>query len=208
MIYNPIDTFYKSHIGAICANTNVTFRVKGNFNSLSFVYYLDGDEIHNEVLMKKEEDYYFVSLSFTRGLYYYYFKIDSDNFIGLSSNNTGILTKRPNHFQLSVYDEDYVVPSILNGGIIYQIFPDRFSRFNNNPILPKNKFFHKDLNDLPVYLPSEDGEVYNNDFFGGDLLGIVSKLDYLKDLGVTAIYLNPIFEAHSNHRYDTADYES
>ncbi len=208
MIYNPIDTFYKSKIGAVRANDNVTFRVKGNFNSLSFVYYLDGNKNYKEVSMSKNENVFSVTLSFARGLYFYFFKIDEGKFIGLSGNYTGIICNKPNHFQLSVYDEDYTVPPHLSGGIIYQIFPDRFSRFNNNPSLPKYRFFHKDLNDLPVFLPSEDGEIYNNDFFGGDLLGIVSKLDYLKEFGVTIIYLNPIFKAYSNHRYDTADYYS
>ena len=53
---------------------------------------------------------------------------------------------------------------------------------------------------------NEKGKIINNDFFGGDLKGIQQKLDYLKSLGVTAIYLNPIFKAFSNHRYDTGNY--
>ena len=58
----------------------------------------------------------------------------------------------------------------------------------------------------PVWRPNEKGEVTNSDYFGGDLRGIEEKLPYLKSLGVTCVYLNPIFEAHSNHRYNTADY--
>ena len=53
---------------------------------------------------------------------------------------------------------------------------------------------------------TKKGEVTNSDYFGGDLRGIEEKLPYLKSLGVTCVYLNPIFEAHSNHRYNTADY--
>ena len=60
--------------------------------------------------------------------------------------------------------------------------------------------------ETPYYRPDEHGHVWNNDYFGGDLEGIRSKLDYLKDLGVTCIYLNPIFESHENHRYNTANY--
>ncbi|MBQ1602737.1 MAG: glycoside hydrolase family 13 protein, partial [Oscillospiraceae bacterium] len=56
------------------------------------------------------------------------------------------------------------------------------------------------------YLPNEHGEVTCSDFFGGDLDGIAEKLDYLASLGVTTLYLNPIFEASTNHRYDTGDY--
>jgi cyclomaltodextrinase len=48
--------------------------------------------------------------------------------------------------------------------------------------------------------------VFNRDFFGGDLQGVTEKLDYLKSLGVDAIWLTPIFKARSNHRYDTDDY--
>lgn len=59
---------------------------------------------------------------------------------------------------------------------------------------------------MPEYLPDRNGEVTNSDYFGGDLRGITQKLTYLKSMGVGTIYLNPIFEAHSNHRYNTADF--
>ena len=59
----------------------------------------------------------------------------------------------------------------------------------------------------PYYKPDEKGIVRNNDYFGGDLQGIIEKLPYIKSLGTTVIYLNPIFEAHENHRYNTANYE-
>lgn len=62
--------------------------------------------------------------------------------------------------------------------------------------------------EMPYYKPDQNGHVWNNDYFGGDLDGIRSKLDYLKDLGVTCIYLNPIFESHENHRYNTANYRN
>ncbi len=63
-----------------------------------------------------------------------------------------------------------------------------------------------DWGGTPRYLPDEKGEIKNNDFFGGNLDGIKKKLPYIKDLGVTAIYVSPVFEAHSNHKYDTGDY--
>jgi len=68
------------------------------------------------------------------------------------------------------------------------------------------KILRSDWGGTPTFLPNENGKVLNNDFFGGDLKGITSKIPYLKELGVTAIYLNPIFKAFSNHRYDTGDY--
>ncbi|MBQ6914624.1 MAG: glycoside hydrolase family 13 protein, partial [Kiritimatiellae bacterium] len=67
---------------------------------------------------------------------------------------------------------------------------------------------HENWDELMDYLPNERGEITCSDFFGGDLRGITSKLEYLRSLGVTTVYLNPVFEAASNHRYDTADYRS
>ena len=62
---------------------------------------------------------------------------------------------------------------------------------------------------MPYYKAEQfGGEYLSNDFFGGNLDGVRKKLPYLKELGITAIYLNPIFTAYSNHKYDTGDYES
>ena len=88
---------------------------------------------------------------------------------------------------------------------MYQIFPDRFCKSGDLPI-GKGKILHRDWGGLPSFRPNEYGKVLNNDFFGGNLNGITEKLDYLASLGVTVLYCNPIFEAYSNHRYDTGDY--
>lgn len=109
-------------------------------------------------------------------------------------------------FQLTVYSEDYQTPQFLKGGVMYQIFPDRFcssGKMHDN--VPSDRVM-REWGELPYYKPDQNGHVWNNDYFGGDLDGIRSKLDYLKDLGVTCIYLNPIFESHENHRYNTANY--
>ena len=90
---------------------------------------------------------------------------------------------------------------------MYQIFPDRFAASGAPKAnVPADRIFHTDPHDTPHWRPNATGEVLNNDYFGGDLQGIEEKLPYLKSLGVTCLYLNPIFEAHSNHRYNTADY--
>ena len=70
------------------------------------------------------------------------------------------------------------------------------------------RWVHDNWSDQPVFLPDEQGQITNRDFFGGSLAGITEKLDYLKSLSVSTIYLNPIFEADSNHRYNTADYHA
>ncbi len=110
-------------------------------------------------------------------------------------------------FQLTVYDRGYRAPEGWAGGTMYQIFPDRF--FVGGDVLRGgcgDRVFHESPLDEPCYLPDESGEVRNRDYFGGNLRGITEKLPYLKELSVSCIYLNPIFEAHSNHRYNTADY--
>ncbi|MFR6512398.1 MAG: glycoside hydrolase family 13 protein, partial [Eubacterium sp.] len=92
-------------------------------------------------------------------------------------------------------------------GIIYQIFPDRFysSGTEKHDVRPSRVM--RRWGDEPFWREEQMNGIWNNDYFGGDLKGIEEKLLYLANLGVTCIYLNPIFEANSNHRYDTADYE-
>ncbi len=110
-------------------------------------------------------------------------------------------------FQLTVYSDKYKTPDFLKGGVMYQIFPDRFCRSGKvHENVPEDRIIRDDWNGTPLYKPDRNGHVWNNDYFGGDFAGIQSKLPYLHDLGVTCIYLNPIFEAHENHRYNTANY--
>ena len=110
-------------------------------------------------------------------------------------------------WQLTVY-EDTPTPAWFGEGVTYQIFPDRFRRTFVPDVagMVGRRWVHDDWDDQPVFLPDENGQITNRDFFGGSLAGITEKLDYLKSLSVSTIYLNPIFEADSNHRYNTADY--
>lgn len=87
-------------------------------------------------------------------------------------------------------------PYWVNETIWYQIFPDRFC--NGNP----------DINPENVLEWNADKPIENRDLYGGDLQGILDKLDYLQKLGITGIYLTPINESPSNHKYDTTDYEN
>ena len=86
------------------------------------------------------------------------------------------------------------VPSWVKDTVWYQIFPERFC--NGNP--KRNNQYVK---------PWKCEPVKHTDWYGGDLEGIISKLPYIKELGITGLYLNPIFLATSNHKYDTTDYE-
>ncbi|MDP6962730.1 MAG: alpha-amylase family glycosyl hydrolase, partial [Planctomycetota bacterium] len=100
-------------------------------------------------------------------------------------------------------------PQWARGAVGYQIFPDRFfnGTTSNDPVNGQWDYpwpgwpinFHSNWNDLPQH---------NSDFFGGDLYGIYRRLNYLKWLGIEFIYLNPIFESRSNHRYDAVNYDN
>ena len=112
-------------------------------------------------------------------------------------------------WQLTVYEETGT-PDWFGRGVTYQIFPDRFRRTGTPDVsgMVGRRWLHESWDDQPVFRPDEDGQITNRDFFGGSLAGITEKLDYLQSLSVTTLYLNPIFEAASNHRYDTADYRA
>ncbi|MDD2533439.1 MAG: glycoside hydrolase family 13 protein, partial [Eubacteriales bacterium] len=121
----------------------------------------------------------------------------------------------PHPFQITLFDPHFTVPEWMIGGVIYQIFPDRFHRDTN---FSPNRFaqhgenrperlYHLDWHEDVDIQGHPDTGYIACDFFGGSLAGITEKLDYLQQLGVTILYLNPIFQARSNHRYDTGDYE-
>jgi len=147
------------------------------------------------------------------GLYFYTFELDTakgtlilrrqaDGSAGLS--DVGLAAAR---WQLTCYAEEFMTPNWLAGGVMYQIFPDSFARSKQKKAnVPADRKMYDSWNEPVRWKPDEQGVYRNINYYGGDLRGIEEKLDYLKDLGVTCLYLNPIFEAHSNHRYNTACY--
>jgi cyclomaltodextrinase / maltogenic alpha-amylase / neopullulanase len=141
------------------------------------------------------------------------------------SNGIGEIVEKPDdakatqgirRFRQTVFDANFMVPDYAPDIVYYYIFPDRFRNGNraNDPKPGVDKYqratveLHKNWNEKPFKPKSGDGsdDVYNNDFFGGDLAGITEKLDYIQSLGANTIYMTPIFKAPSNHKYDTADY--
>ena len=139
------------------------------------------------------------------GIYYYRFEVTevSGDVRYVGASETGLAGENLPDWQLTVYAADYVVPKTIEGGVIYHIFADRFAKAGDR-VEPRYGYL-KDWNDK-VTVVEPDGSYRANDFFGGNFKGITGKLDYLVSLGVTEIYLSPIFEASSNHRYDTGDY--
>lgn len=142
------------------------------------------------------------------GVHYYYFAYTSGgirHYIKRGDACHGTLDMGE-MFQLTVFAKHYQTPQFLKGGVMYQIFPDRFCNSGKPKEGVPNDRVMRQWGELPYYKPDQNGHVWNNDYFGGDLEGIREKLDYLESLGVTCIYLNPVFEAHENHRYCTANY--
>jgi glycosidase len=119
-------------------------------------------------------------------------------------------------YRQTIYAADFKVPDWAPDIVYYYIFPERFRNGDpGNDPRPGPRTFrdhsvevHADWNDKPWLNGSGDGSdaLYSNDFFGGDLQGIIDKLDYIRDLGANMLYLTPVFLASSNHKYDTADY--
>ena len=143
------------------------------------------------------------------GLYFYYFEARTCRGIQRISRDGGgtAVFGGNDRWQLTVYDKDFTTPSWLEGGVMYQIFPDRFYA-SGQPKggIPTGRTMHQAWGEQPAWAPNGQGRITNTDFFGGDLKGAEEKLPYLKELGVTCLYFTPVFESHSNHRYDTADY--
>ena len=144
----------------------------------------------------------------TPNLYFYYFYVTTETGsfrLFRQGNDTNM--ESGDLWQLSVVPPD-TAPEFARGAVMYQIFPDRFCAEGKCDCTEKLQpyWVHEQQDDCPVYLPDEKGETLNNDFFGGNLRGIQSKLPYLQELGVELLYFNPIFMAWSTHRYDTYDY--
>ena len=137
--------------------------------------------------------YYFI-LSLEDGSTYYYG--NKEDALGGEGR---IYVEDPVPYQITVYEDSHV-PEWYKNAVVYQIFPDRFA----NEKFEKTEY-PEDWYELPFYDRGADGSIKWK-FYDGTLKGVEEKLPYLKSLGVTCIYFNPIFKARTNHRYDTYDY--
>lgn len=205
--YHPNVKEYKSLTGAIDVEDEINITVASDAKWMNILIAKDGDG-YNRYSMTKDESKgnFFVQLGrLSSGLYFYHFETEEGLF-GADYDLWAVKSTYRNYvdYQLTVTVPDYQTADLLKGGIIYQIFPDRFCRAGNAKV-EQGKVLCTDWNAIPTYR-NNDGKVLNNEFFGGDFKGILSKLYYLKSIGVTVVYLNPIVKAFSSHRYDTGDY--
>lgn len=175
----------------------------------AFSYALDGGKLTvtaKELCRGAEDALLFYKIRFRTGAGAFQITLAPD---GISDTIADRTDGFENAYQLTIYRKRDVLPDKLAGGIMYQIFPDRFFRGGREEPRADARLDPDWYEGIPPYVRGEDDEktFKNNVFFGGDLKGIEKKIDYLKSLGVTVIYLNPIFEAYSNHKYDTACYD-
>ena len=169
--------------------TNLSFRLKHEKNEDNYCYF------SNDVFLK------------TSALYSYDFSYKINGEIrkiqALSKTNNNEI-KYNRKWKMSV---NFEVPNWAKGKIMYHIFVDRFNRGSSKKISEMPRRHIHNSWDEEVFTGPDENNIWNNDFYGGDLLGIIDKLDYIKSLGTEILYLSPIVYSQSNHRYDTADYE-
>lgn len=222
--HNSHDIKYRRPFGAAVAGSRVRLFIEADgFSVCQLMLLSDGSEPKYLPMQACGNGFEItVTVPDEPQLLWYCFVLDEKIYYGNSERRLGGVGQLCDHvppcYQITVYKQSET-PDWYKNAIVYQIFPDRFNRgsdwlmrqMNAAESRGKNsikRILHQDWNDVPFYPKDEFGGITRWPFFGGTLEGIREKLDYLKEFGVTAIYLNPIFKAASNHRYDTCDYLS
>lgn len=166
----------------------VTLEVSGR---CVFEFHADGNEAITTLRSDGDRTAVFCLGALDAGLYHFTARDDNDEICE----------------HLTVYDRQYQLPPFPENSIMYHVFVDRF--FRGSVCVPRraDAVYAGDWYDTPLEYPQKPGDfIKNNNFYGGTLYGVTEKLDYLCSLGVNIIYLSPVFEAYSNHKYDTGDY--
>lgn len=159
-----------------------------------------------KVANDKMFDYYEYTVKLGDSRVEYYFEVHSGHMV-CYFNSVGACSSVENYYNFSI-TPSFQTPDWAKGAIIYQIFVDRFYNGDRSNDVETDEYFyigegtHKN-SDWMKY----PREMDVREFYGGDIAGVMQKLDYLQDLGVEAIYLNPIFVSPSNHKYDIQDYD-
>ncbi|MBP2651606.1 MAG: malQ [Firmicutes bacterium] len=229
LVHDSQQLFYRSPFGALPCNADVQLRLaidaSRTIDEVLLRTWRDGSG-EQIILMSYEantDNKKIYRATFAApanpGLLWYYFIIRSRGDIFYYGNNlyksggVGEISRiPPSSYQITVYQKKSKTPDWFKHTVVYQIFVDRF--YNGNPDgkihnLKLGSLIHSSWDNDPIYIRERaDGAILAYDFFGGNLKGIIAKLPYLKELGVGVIYLNPVFEAPSNHKYDTADYKN
>ncbi|MDB0437990.1 glycoside hydrolase family 13 protein [Clostridioides difficile] len=227
--YNSWDKNFKAPFGALKFDEELIINVKVNegYNVESISLEINKEDETKTIILNEELNnntlgkYFYCKVEKfeVTGVYFYYFKviveIDGEKktvFYGKNRENGYSCEYNYNDinkYQITVY-KYFKVPTWYKEGVLYHIFVDRFNNGNRNGKVDnpkKNSFIYGNWEDIPMYIKDSRGDIIRWDFHGGNLRGIINKLGYLKKLGVSILYLSPIFEASSNHKYDTGNYK-
>ncbi len=221
------DIKYRRPFGAAVTGSTVKLSLTASVGSKCFVRLWENGKGETVIPMSYDGGSLYssdVSMPDHAVLIWYYFIIDEPDkghvYYGSDGANLGgigaVYDHEPPSWQITVYRPDHI-PGWYKSAVVYQIFPDRFRRGKDWRICQQNaalspahrgpgRYVRDDWDEMPFYSKNPDGSISSWDFYGGNLTGIAEKLPYLKSLGVTALYLNPIFKSPSNHKYDTSDY--
>ena len=216
VIYNPI--IDKVPSGPVRVNEKMRFSLKVRcdifINKLTLVLRYEKDNSTQYLtcsLSGYETNHFIYSVEGKvdkSGLYWYHFEIDTNKgMLYVNKNNRYLGTLDSNEeFPLTVIKKEIPISNEYLGGIIYHIFVDRFNKVGKVDV--RDGFVYRDDWGGEITKLTTDRTELNYEVFGGNLKGVIAKLDYLKSIGVTTIYLSPIFMAPSNHKYDTSDYNN
>ena len=225
LIHDPLSEAYRCPNGAMPTESTLQLRVCIRDTPLSCRIALrtwSGEEARYPMCRIGDQDgldcYEAVfSVGSSPCLLWYRFEVEAGGVIhtfGAPTDDLDVqaVPDRKDGYQVTVYDASFDTPHWVRNGVAYQIMTDRFFRGVGTEALLHSKdslpgiTLHDTWDEVPGYIHGRWQGTGNEDFFGGNLEGIRQKLSYLRDLGITVLYLNPIFEARSCHKYDTADY--
>lgn len=188
-------------------NIRIQIRIfKDDKPDIILVDHRDGSEVVMSKLRSSEHfDFYYADLEDRDYLKYYFKIIDGKNTLFFTRFGITDYLKEDALFE---YNKNFTLPEWAKGALMYQIFIDRFNRGDETNDVVDDEYIYIGL---PVKHKENWNEYPSNFdvgyFYGGDLAGVLQKLDYLRDFGVEVIYFNPLFVSPSNHKYDTQDYD-
>ena len=214
---------FRKPFGAVEVGQRVKLSIKVNREIVVAVELIQFDGTRLNMGMQKEylnngEFRYSVEIDTSDALgilEYYFILIDGYDrlYYGNNDEHLGgvgqIYNYNPMPYQVTIYEKSHI-PNWYKEGVVYQILIDRFYNGNEGDTInfPKeNSFIYGRWNDSPMYINDNSGKVARWDFYGGNIKGIMRKLDYIKSLGSNIIQLSPIFKSSSCHKYDTGNYE-